>query len=178
MSDGEVVARLRNYKRFFDSAVEAVLGPLLMTLGIAVALLSYDVGRATPLSVDLSMAALTLDILGAAMEFTFLLVLIYVKDLLTGRRPQAAIIAVEVALLMAAYVLVIGIPIVGYVESRVGKAFGVRGLASSGLLWVLSLLTGGLILCLSQLSLSAFLRGVISHSAAFSEPRQRLGDAP
>ena len=177
MSSREVAARLRRYENYFGSA-EVALGPLLMTLGIVTAVLSYSVRRYAALSVDLSVAAFTLDILGAAMEFAFLLVLMYVRDLLAGKRPRTAVIAVEAALLMTAYVLVVGMPLVGYVESRIGKTLSVRGLASSSFLWALSLLTGGLVLCFSQLSLSAFLRGLISYSVALSEPGQRLSGSP
>jgi hypothetical protein len=163
--------RLVNTRAYLSHLSEAQLGPVLMSLGIILAITSYALKRPTTFSVDLSLVGLTSAMVGSAMEMAFLLIVSRVLDVMLGRRYNMLFKVIGIAAMMTAYMIIIGMPILGaYLERLMAR----EGLAEGGLsgqqsvtalnpLWLYSLLTFGFILFLVQRNLSIRLLRVIDN---------------
>ncbi len=158
------IERLAKSKKYLTSSLEVSMGPPLMTLGIALAVMAYLVRGHSTASVSLSLAGLTAAMVGSAMEMAFLLITSRAVDLLQGESHNLVLRILFVAASMSLYMVLIGMPIVGlYVQVLASRSLKAVPLNSAErddlgamfkLLWLYSLLTGGIILAVAQRRLS------------------------
>ncbi len=175
---GRRAEEVRALYEYLRGRAEISSGPALMTMGLLLAILAYlsAVGETTTLTV--AIIGLTLAMLGAALELSYLLVTSRAVDVAKGSesRMTAARVAM-IATLVGSYIVIVGIPLLGLYLSRLAKR---AGLEESGLLggylWLYSLLSLGLIDVAAQLALARSLLSVLSGLTISREgPPQPLG---
>ncbi len=163
--------RLVNTRAYLSHLSEAQLGPVLMSLGIVLAIASYALKRLTTFSIDLSLVGLTSAMVGSAMEMAFLLIVSRALDVMLGRRYNMLFKVIGIAAMMTAYMIIIGMPILGAYLKRLmvreglaeGDLSGQQSVMALNPLWLYSLLTFGFILFLVQRNLSTRLLRAIDN---------------
>lgn len=170
--------RLTSARAYLNHASEAQLGPILMSLGIVLAIASYILRRLTTLSVDLSLVGLTSAMVGSAIEMTFLLVVSRTLDIMLGKKYNIILKVFGVAAMMAAYMVIVGMPILGAYLKRLtareglaeGRPLEQENVTTPNPLWLYSLLTFGFILFVVQRNLSVRLLRVIDNALGQGVP--------
>ena len=160
-----------------SSRIEVAMGPTLMTGGLLVAVAAYLSGMPQPLPTAISMVGLTVAMVGAASEISFLLAASRAADVVSETKGTTGLLRVlGVAALIGLYMVVVGIPLVGLYVLRIAARAGVkRGQLLSGLLPLYSLLTLGLIISASQLALATALVELLAAGASGQGAPQPLG---
>ncbi len=155
--ENDLTVRLDSYRRYFTGKAEAFTGPFLMSGGVVAAVLTLTLGRGTsPQSTVLAMIALMLALTGSAIELAFLLALYELLKALGRVRLGTAWAVVVIALLMAGYIMIIGIPVLGILLGLWARSLGDgSSLVRPRYSWAIALATIGLALAAIQLRLAS-----------------------
>jgi hypothetical protein len=161
--------RLSSTKAYLKHTAEVSLGPVLMSLGVVLALTSYVIRSLRTLSVDIALLGLVLAMVGSALEMAFLVIVSRAVDVIAGRKYSLTLKIIGIAAMMTAYMTIIGMPIVGaylgVLMSRLrdaaqGSSLSLRA-PKSELFWLYSLLSFGFFLAFAQASFASSLIAVI-----------------
>ncbi len=160
--------------------VEAASGPPLMTAGVLMAITAYLMAPGgSSQSLALALLGLTAAMLGATVEFAYLLVVSRAVDLVAGFQGGTDFKRVLlISALIGSYVVVVGMPLLGLYLARLANRAGIPESEVPGGfgLWVYSLLTLGLAVAFAQPALARSLRSaLLSLAQSWEGPPQPLG---
>ena len=160
--------------------LEVASGPPLMTAGILLAIVAYLLAPGVSLrSLALALVGLTVTMLGATMEFAYLLVISKAADLATGLTGGTdAKRVVLISALIGSYVVLIGMPLLAIYLVRLARRAGVPEgeIPGGSIAWVYFLATLGLAASFVQPALARSLASVLVRPAqGWEGPPQPLG---
>lgn len=163
-----------------DSRLEVASGPPLMTAGILLAIIAYLMAPGVSFrSLALALIGLTVTMLGATMEFAYLLVISKAADLASGLTggTDAKRVAL-ISALIGSYVVFVGMPLLAIYLVRLARRAGVPEgeIPGGSSAWVYFLATLGLAALFVQPALARSLASVLVRPAqGWEGPPQPLG---